>query len=93
MKSTKEIEAEIKTLKTFKPKIQRTTFFGDDNHAAIEAQIEVLKQQMTEDEVFGKQDSEEWTEHQSGAARDAANWLSGDEETSPSSSWKSLVKE
>lgn len=49
----KAIAAEIAKLKALKPKVKRYTFFGDDNHAAINAQIEVLEKGMDDDAIFG----------------------------------------
>lgn len=94
MRTDAEIEAEIKWLKENKPKIGRYTFFGDDNHAAIDAQIKVLEQRADEEAVFDWQDIEGWDERLAECARNAALWLEGDDELKPSAkdNWGGLVK-
>lgn len=79
--------------------IPRTTFFGDDNHAAVDAQITVLSDLLSEDEVLDRTQTEdmddaekEWTQRTGDCARDAALWLAGDEQNPPSKDWQSLAK-
>lgn len=87
----KQIEAEIKKLQEMKPRVPHHTAFGDDNHEAIDAQLVVLRERLDEDAVLAKQDDGEWNEHTSSIARDAANWLNGDEKDAPSVGWP-LIK-
>jgi hypothetical protein len=68
-----QIDDQIKRLAQIKPSVSRYAFFDDqDNHAAIEAQIAVLKGEIdaTRLEMLAS-DHEQW------AARDALNWLAG----------------
>ena len=42
MKTTDQIQSEIQKLRDIRPLVKKTTVFGHDNHAAIDAQIEAL---------------------------------------------------
>lgn len=92
MRTKKEANAQIKELrrivklKTFR----RRTLFGDDNVAAINAQIEVLKEGLSEGDVDDRQDNETYSEHTAYIARDAAQWLHGHTDQPPAAGWKGL---
>jgi hypothetical protein len=94
-----EIKAEIAALVNMKPFVRRMSMFGDDHHAAIDAQIKVLQKRWEPDEASDEySDEHEYPENVCTAAYDAAKWLAGQWETSdfdgatcPSESWKSLV--
>ena|ERR1035437_8595417 len=97
MKPTEEqIAAEILWLETHKSRIPRETAFGDDNHAAIDAQIAALRERMTEDEILdgGAAGGKDWDNREMENARDAALWMEGEEDRQPSGpdNWGSLVK-
>lgn len=77
-----EIKAEIEKLRDLKPRIRQYSAFGDDNHAAIGAEILVLEGRLFED-----------CEHNLDAALAARSWLDGYEETPPSEGWESLVQD
>jgi hypothetical protein len=81
------IEAEIKWLCDNKPLIRQRNGFGEDLHAAIDAQIRVLEERMDNDAVF-----DEWDEGSSllDSALDALRWLEGDG-GKPSEGWKELL--
>lgn len=89
----KEVKAEIAALKEMKPKVRRFTLFGGDNHAAIDAQLSVLEDELTEDEVYELRDSGEFTEHQVEHALEAIEYLDGYCEEGLSGDWKTLVRE
>jgi hypothetical protein len=88
----KQVEAEINALEDVKPKVVHYSFFGDNNHAAIEAQIEVLTEEFDEQDCYTNQENDVWTEHETSAAVEAAQWLTGDEEEPPSKGWKEIAK-
>jgi hypothetical protein len=104
----KQIEAEIKKLTEMKPNVLRKSMFGDDHHAAIDAQIDVLRSHMTEDEVYdnypsvdevdeaeerGEELYDSYPDNVRDGALDAARWLAGEsEDGTPSSGWKELVR-
>ncbi len=72
-----QIQAEIKKLKEMKPKVRRTTYFGDDNHAAIEADIDVLTNDLDTGEIY---DVYEDDQHALDSALYARGWLDGNDE-------------
>lgn len=95
--SAKQIEAEAKKLAEMKTSVRHFTTFGDDNHAAIEIQIEVLKEDMSIEDIENRGDpdiaaeEELWNESQLEAALRARQWMDGEENESPSKSWEGLV--
>ena len=101
VKNQEQVEQELAKLREMKPKVRRRTMFGDNNHEAIEAQIEVLDEDLTDDDVYDRlitEDEEtgdtegEWTQHVVDAALRVIQWRDGEEEESPSKSWEPLVQ-
>jgi len=93
----KQIDAEIKKLEAMKSRISRTNFFGNNNHEKIDAQIKVLEENLSEDEVYAEfedADNPDNTIDLVNDAREAALWLIGksDEDETPSDGWKELVR-
>jgi len=96
----KEIDAEIKWLTANKPKIRRITFFKDNNHDAIDAQIEVLKNNLTDQQIDDKSwfeddeslDLSKWSPHTRDSAMQVYSWLNGYTAEQPSKGWKGLVE-
>lgn len=86
MKDRKEIETEIATLREMKPRIRRASFFGDDHHAAVDAQIDVLQNNRNEDWVWDQASADNVRD----AACEAVRWRDGDGDK-PSDGWKELV--
>jgi hypothetical protein len=95
------ITEEIAALAALKPKVRRQSQFGDDHHAAIDAQIRVLQDGLSEDEIYDEftdPDDEEAGRNVLDAALDARFWLDGDwdegdhEGDSPVADWKSLAR-
>lgn len=102
-KTPKQIKNEIDALQELKPKIPEHSMFGTNNHDNVEAEIRVLADDMSEDEIYdtwpvdGKDDEETQELHrENGAINSAAiyarQWLDGDEKESPSQGWASLAK-
>ena len=87
MKTQKQIDAEIKKLAAVKSKVPERTAFGDYNHAAIDAQIQVLKDSMDDGEIWGAWPEDESDMHVRTAAQDAQQWRDDDEGDAPSISW------
>ena len=85
MRDQTTIDAEIAALKAITPRVRRRTLFGDDNHAAIDAQIEVLASEDPEDAA---DDFDLNDEHVFMAARDAVDWLNEDESCKSTCLWK-----
>jgi len=91
--NTKEIEAEIETLKAMKPTVVRQSMFGDNHWNSIDAQIHVLTERMTEDEVYDNYENKGYADNVREGAIEAAQWLVGENEYgAPSKEWKSLVR-
>lgn len=92
MRTEKEIQDEITALRELKPRVPYESMFGDNNHNAIEAQIETLESDLVEDDIYEKLENEEWLQNEESAALDARQWMDGDSEDKPSESWKPLAK-
>jgi len=92
----KQIEAEIKKLGVIKPNVRKTSIFGDNNQDAIDAQIEVLENRWTDDEIYDRFPSQEDLDNKADhgeevddigyrnnvieSALEAAQWLEGESE-------------
>ncbi len=68
-----DVSAEIEKLRSMKNSVRHFTAFNDDNHAAIETQIEVLEKDLTTDAIHSRWDVDYLRE----AARDARDWKDG----------------
>lgn len=73
----KHIEAAIKDLKDIRPLIRPVSFFGDNNLAALDAQVKVLEKGLSEDRIYDNWPDDDETHHRS-AALDARTWLDGE---------------
>ena len=96
MKTKEQIDAEIEALRKMKPSVRRRSAFGDDHHHAIEAQISVLRETMSVDEIYdayGDEDAYEFEQNVLDEAINAHDWMMGvlAEDTAPSVDWASLV--
>lgn len=87
-----EVQAEIEALRAIaaKPTFRKTTLFGDSNTEAIEAQIDVLEDGLSEEDVSDLEESGDLTEHAATSARDASLWLYGENDDRPSAEWEGL---
>ncbi len=72
-----EITREIRELWEMKPNVCRTSVLGDDHHAAINAQMTVLNERLSEDQVHDRADDENWADNVRDEAVAAARWLAG----------------
>jgi hypothetical protein len=92
MRTERRVRQEIKELTRLRALIPLVTLFGDDNVAAIDAEIEVLKDLLRE-EYFQC----EWreSEHINSAALRTSWWLfeENDQEESPAAGWRDLIGE
>jgi hypothetical protein len=92
-KTEEQIAAEVSALEAVKPKLREFTAFGDNNHAAVDAQLAVLRQRMDHDDVYdayGDEESEDFDQYTLDAALNAHDWMVGTlaaDEGSPSEDW------
>jgi len=87
-----EINAEIAKLREMKPSVRHHTAFGDDNWAAIDAQIKVLTEHLDEDAIWDEWPRDESDLSMRDAARDAVAWMTDADNKPPSNDWQSLVR-
>jgi hypothetical protein len=102
MRSKDEINLEVQTLENMKPNVRqfsKFSMYGDDHHAAIDAQIYVLSNHVSEDdmyETYGESnedlDDSDFEQHVLDAAIEAYDWKMCRSDALPSESWKDLVK-
>ena len=96
--SAKQIKAEIETLKIIKPTVLMESMFGDNHHDAIDAQIDVLMNGMTEDDIYDtfvtlEDPLKGCADNVGDAMVEAARWVNGEsEDGTPSNGWKELVR-
>src|SRR3990172_10801792 len=95
MKPTpEEITTEIAKLRKMKPNVRHYSMFGDNNWMAVEAQIEVLEDEMTSDDIYGRWPEEYEEIYFRDVALEALAWMNDDKDSElPSDSWKSLLVE
>jgi hypothetical protein len=95
----KRIEKEIKDLTEIKPKVRHFSMFGDDNHKCIEAQIEVLTNNLSDEQIDDKWGGEVCDESAPALslydnATEARAWLDGESELKTLvEDWRSLIYE
>jgi hypothetical protein len=95
----KQIDAEIKILEDYRNRVRATSAFGDDHRESIDAQIDVLREDLEDDDIyerFGVSPEEEADgQEQPGLVSQALyarQWLDGELDDGPlSESWKSLL--
>lgn len=88
MKTSEEIQAEIKALNECLNYAPSHSLFGEDNHAKINLQIEELKTGIDDT-------SEEWDDYtldEQDAIMEAREWSEGNIEESPSKGWEVFKK-
>lgn len=94
-KTQKEIDSEISSLRKIKPNVKQFSAFGD-NHYSIEAQITTLEEDLSEDDIYDRnegaaEDEQFASDNEKDNAIYAIQWRNGDEEEAPSKCWESLL--
>ncbi len=89
-RNKEEIKKEAETLREMKPRVRQFSAFGDDHHAAIDAQIEVLEMGLNDDDVYDRFEDE--GQNVLDEALHAYEWLTGENENAPSVGWAELAK-
>lgn len=85
-----EIADEIHALKELLHQVPPTSAFEDDNHEAIHAQIRVIQEEMTYEELL--HEFEEGEPEIFNAALNALGWLY-DDDTPPSEWWREILED
>lgn len=93
MKTEEEIKKAIEGMNIIRPRIVPHSIFGDDNLASFAIVLNVLEKRMDLDDVDDKYDCAGNSEEDWMLAREAADWLSGDnDDFDPVGNWP-LIKE
>jgi hypothetical protein len=97
MKTIEERTAEVAALKEIKPKIRHRSAFCDDHHEAIDAQVDVIHDRMSEDDIYaawGDEDIDEFAQNVLDAALEAHEWMMGRSSTAPAphTGWLELAQ-
>ena len=90
MRTQEEIQEEIRRLKALEPVIRSRSAFGNDNRATLRAELKVLEDNLSEDQIYDLEDLLGYdTISNMMRVRD---WLDGEEEEgTPSEGWLSLA--
>lgn len=95
-----EVQDVINRLRKVRDKVPARTYFGEDNHEAIDAAIAVLDEKLDEDEAYGRFEpgddddlnaDEGRSDHALENARSAAQWLHCEDDDDPATGWEELV--
>ena len=78
MKTQKEITKQIKALKAIRPKVRPRSAFGTDNIAQLDAQVDVLENDLDNNEIYEKYDHSGIDEETLMGALDARQWMEGE---------------
>lgn len=90
--TTKQIAHEIGKLEAILPLVPQLTAFKEDNHAAIRAQVVVLRTNASEQQILNAYEDCAGLRHQREAALDARRWLDGTGDTpSLADDWQSAT--
>lgn len=89
--TAEQIAQEVSELKNLRDRVRRYTSFGEDNRAAIDAQIDVLENNLDEDSIYDRYDWE-GNDRQLSNALDALSWLTDETEFAPSIEWRPLIR-
>ncbi len=89
---------EMEKLQKIRPKVPQCSGFGDDHHAGIDAQINVIDGEMNDDQIYGEYGDGDNPEGSSEKPRsvlecalDCRRWIDG-EDKAPSESWKEIAR-
>lgn len=77
MKSEEEKKKAIEFLWNLKERRPKRSYFGDDNHLAIDMQISVIKGEITEDQIYKMESNETYDSFIIDAMLGAIDYLNG----------------
>jgi len=81
MKTQEQIKKEIEALKTVRPRVRPTSIFGDNNLAAVDAQIVVLEYNWENNDIYDEYDHTDSSEYILDAALQARQWIDDEEDS------------
>lgn len=90
-----DVQTEIEMLKTMKPTVRHYGMAGD-NRCAIDAQIAVLRDNLSESQIYQNwpgEDEEDGDQYILDSALEAHRWRTGQSNVAPHEDWQSLVEE
>jgi hypothetical protein len=96
MKTKEQIDLEIAKLNELKPATREKSLFGDDHHAAIDAQVTVLSDYMDLHDIYesyGDESTDEFYQNVLDGAIAAYEWMmdGGGAYAAPSEGWSELT--
>lgn len=99
-RSPTEIQFQIGALNSVMQQLPRLSQFGDNHHAAIRAQITVLRFDYSDDQIANNADTDlaevlgmtPWPEYSRSAAMDAYQWREGKSDEAPADDWQKLAQ-
>lgn len=87
--SSERIAREIANLESLRQHVREFSLIGDDNHAAIDAQVLVLRERIHAEEATRRAASDTADSYVLGSAMVAVEWMAGrlDDAACPCSGW------
>lgn len=80
MKTQEQIKKEIEALKVVRSNVIPTSLFGDDNLAALDAQVKVLEENLNNDRIYDAYDHCDSLEYILESALAARQWINDEED-------------
>jgi len=87
MKTKEQITKEIEALKTVRPNVRPRSLFGDDNLAALDAQISVLENDWGNNDIYDEYDRAGLSEEILSSALYARQWIEGKNDDDLAEGW------
>jgi len=87
MKTKEQITKEIEALKAVRPNVRPRSMFGDDNLGSIDAEIDVLENDMDNDDIYDKYDRTQYSEYILSSALYARQWINDEEDDDLAEGW------
>jgi hypothetical protein len=95
-KNREQVLAEIEKLEALLPKLPKKNYFGEDVHEQVEAQIQVLCEDLDDDDIYAEwedEDDYDYNRSKIDSAIAAREWATGSTDISPSDDWAPVAKE
>lgn len=94
MRTNSEIDEEIKRLTAIRddPSVRKDTPFSETDEDVIQAQIDVLTDDWSHEDIESQRDLDDWDERVFMLVEDAYDWMVGESEDLPSTAWLTEVE-